>query len=130
MLRIPLIASVFILRCVAQSGAPSTFPHAYPGIPTTPFGPDWQKYFEVTGPLPNVTSPIARSFAGNVGVNRVDHPNATLFFWAFEKTNGTLTGSAADSDPWIIWLNGEDPSSVGLALISQQAGLALQACLD
>ncbi|KAF7361136.1 Carboxypeptidase [Mycena sanguinolenta] len=108
MLQIAL-ASILVLSCAAQSfltGPPSTFPHAYPGMPTTSFGPDWQKYFEVTGQLPNVTGPIARSFAGNVGVNRADHPNATLFFWAFEKANGTLTGSAADTDPWMIWLNG------------------------
>jgi hypothetical protein len=63
--------------------------------------------FEVTAALPNVTGPIARSFAGNVGVNRANHPNATLFFWAFEKANGTLTDSASDTDPWIIWLNGD-----------------------
>ncbi|KAJ7479829.1 alpha/beta-hydrolase [Mycena latifolia] len=125
MLQIALIvASVFIPRCVAQSSTvPSTFPHAYPGMPTTPFGPDWQHYFEVTGPLPNVTGPIARSFAGNVGVNRADHPNATLFFWAFEKANGTLTGSAADTDPWIIWLNGGPGSSSMIGLMTENGPL-------
>jgi carboxypeptidase D len=75
---------------------------AFPCILTTVRVPD----FEVTGQLPNVTGKIARSFAGNVGVNRADHPNATLFFWAFEKANGTLTGAAAETDPWMIWLNG------------------------
>ncbi|KAJ7479822.1 alpha/beta-hydrolase [Mycena latifolia] len=125
MLQIALVvASVFIPRCVAQSSTvPSSFPHAYPGMPTTPFGPDWQHYFEVTGPLPNVTGPIARSFAGNVGVNRADHPNATLFFWAFEKANGTLTGSAADTDPWIIWLNGGPGSSSMIGLMTENGPL-------
>ncbi|KAJ6555139.1 alpha/beta-hydrolase [Mycena vulgaris] len=119
MIPIVLFTSVFILECFAQlSNVPNTFPHAYPGMPTTAFGPDWQKYFEVTGPLPNVTKPLARSFAGNVGVNRAGHPNATLFFWAFEKTNGSLTGSSAD-DPWIIWLNGGPGASSLLGLMTE-----------
>lgn len=63
--------------------------------------------FEVTEPLvPNATTPLTRSYAGNVGVNRAGHPNATLFFWAFEKSNGSLTCNSS-TDPWIIWLNGE-----------------------
>ncbi|KAJ7243916.1 alpha/beta-hydrolase [Mycena haematopus] len=121
------LASVLLLSCAAQPpppfAPPSTFPHAYPGMPTTPFGPDWQKYFEVTSQLPNVTGPIARSFAGNVGVNRADHPNATLFFWAFEKANGTLTGSAADTDPWMIWLNGGPGSSSMIGLMTENGPL-------
>lgn len=37
-------------------------------------------------------------------MQRAGHPNDTLFFWAFEKENGSLT---TDSDePWAIWLNG------------------------
>ncbi|KAJ7479835.1 alpha/beta-hydrolase [Mycena latifolia] len=129
MLRIALVGGLlFILRCLASpvipsSTIPSSFPHAYPGMPTTPFGSDWQHYFEVTGPLPNVTGPIARSFAGNVGVNRADHPNATLFFWAFEKANGTLTGSAANTDPWIIWLNGGPGSSSMIGLMTENGPL-------
>ncbi|KAJ6602725.1 alpha/beta-hydrolase [Mycena vulgaris] len=126
MLQIALIfASLFVPRCVAQSEGPppSTFPHAYPGMPTTPFGPDWQHYFEVTAPLPNVTGTIARSFAGNVGVNRADHPNATLFFWAFEKANGTLTSSASETDPWIIWLNGGPGSSSMIGLMTENGPL-------
>ncbi|KAJ7320786.1 alpha/beta-hydrolase [Mycena albidolilacea] len=116
----------FALGCVAQVSSgppPSTFPHAYPGMPTTPFGPNWQHYFEVTGKLPNVTAPVARSFAGNVGVNRADHPNATLFFWAFEKANGTLTGSASDTDPWMIWLNGGPGSSSMIGLMTENGPL-------
>ncbi|KAJ7159990.1 alpha/beta-hydrolase [Mycena crocata] len=121
-----VLASVLLSVCYAQTSdgpPPSTFPHAYPGMPRTPFGPDWQHYFEVTGTLPNVTGPVARSFAGNVGVNRADHPNATLFFWAFEKANGTLTGSAADSDPWIIWLNGGPGSSSMIGMMTENGPL-------
>ncbi|KAJ6589260.1 alpha/beta-hydrolase [Mycena capillaripes] len=121
-----VFASLLFGGCVAQvssSGPPSTFPHAYPGMPKTAFGPDWQDYFEVTAPLPNVTGPIARSFAGNVGVNRADHPNATLFFWAFEKANGTLTSNASDTDPWIIWLNGGPGSSSMIGLMTENGPL-------
>ncbi|KAF7290334.1 Carboxypeptidase [Mycena chlorophos] len=99
--------------------APSSFPHAYPGMPTTGYGTNWQNYFEVTSPLPNVTKPLGvRSFAGNVGVNRDGHPNATLFFWAFEKTNGSLT-AANTTDPWIIWLNGGPGSSSMIGLMTE-----------
>ncbi|KAJ7143727.1 Alpha/Beta hydrolase protein [Mycena epipterygia] len=125
MISFVLFTSVFVLKSFAQfsNENPNTFPHAYPGMPTTAFGPDWQKYFEVTAPLPNVTHTIARSFAGNVGVNRANHPNATLFFWAFEKTNGSLTGSAADTDPWIIWLNGGPGASSLLGLMTENGPL-------
>ncbi|KAF7334471.1 Alpha/beta-hydrolase [Mycena venus] len=125
MLQIALVLG-FVFTSVAQQSSgppPSTFPHAYPGMPKTPFGPDWQQYFEVTAPLPNVTGPIARSFAGNVGVNRADHPNATLFFWAFEKANGTLTGSAKDTDPWMIWLNGGPGSSSMIGMMTENGPL-------
>ena len=61
--------------------------------------------FEVTGALPNVTFPITRSFAGNIPIDRPGHPNDTLFFWAYEKKNGTLT-DLESAEPWAIWLNG------------------------
>ena len=61
--------------------------------------------FEVTEPLPNVTFALTRSFAGNIPVNRNGHTNDTLFFWAFEKENGTLTANSS-TDPWLIWLQG------------------------
>lgn len=64
--------------------------------------------FLVKDSLPNVTFPVPRSFAGNVAVNRENHANDTLFFWAFETQNGSLTAAADErSDvPWAIWLNG------------------------
>ncbi|KAJ6452243.1 alpha/beta-hydrolase [Mycena sanguinolenta] len=90
--------------------------------PRRPSGPIGRTILK-TGQLPNVTGPIARSFAGNVGVNRADHPNATLFFWAFEKANGTLTGSAADTDPWMIWLNGGPGSSSMIGMMTENGPL-------
>ncbi|KAE9404117.1 alpha/beta-hydrolase [Gymnopus androsaceus JB14] len=100
-----------LLLCVSQvlsQGLPSTFPHNYTGIPKGGYSPEWQNYFEVTHPLPNVTEPIARSFAGNIGVNRAGHPNNTLWFWAFEKEEGSLTAPAGerDDEPWLVWLQG------------------------
>jgi hypothetical protein len=59
-------------------------------------------------PLPNVTFDLGQNWAGNVAVDRVGHPNNTLFFWAFEKENGSLTAKADErtKEPWGIWLNG------------------------
>ena len=75
--------------------------------------------FEVTQPLPNITFPLNRNFAGNIPVDRTGHPNNTLFFWGVEKTQGSLTspaGPLGDSPaPWGIWLNG---GHVFISLIS------------
>lgn len=64
--------------------------------------------FQVTDELPNITSTPRRNWAGNIAVDRAGHPNNTLFFWAFEHTNGSFTAAANESDdrPWCIWLNG------------------------
>lgn len=122
----PLVfgSSSLLVHAQVQNSAP----FAYPDMPTTPYGPEWQscvwfpnslpissdspcRYFpdyEVKDPLPNVTWTMPRSFAGSVSVNRENHPNNTLFFYAFEREDGSL--SAADGErtgePWIIWLNG------------------------
>ncbi|KAI0079340.1 alpha/beta-hydrolase [Panus rudis PR-1116 ss-1] len=115
------IASIALGFAAAQGvndpqRAGSSWPHDYPGKPSGDFSPEWQDYFEVKGPLPNVTFPISRSFAGNIGVNRPGHPNDTLFFWGFEKQNGSLT-NANNTAPWGIWLNGGPGSSSMLGLL-------------
>ncbi len=114
------------LRVHAQ--VQSTAPLAYPGMPTTPYGPDWQYCawyqrvcplvpthhaitspdYEVKDPLPNVTWSMPRSFAGSVSVNRENHPNNTLFFYAFEREDGSLSSADGErtGEPWVIWLNG------------------------
>jgi hypothetical protein len=58
--------------------------------------------------LPNITFSLPRNWAGNIPVNRANHPNDTLFFWAFEKEDGSLTRPANDQsdEPWGIWMNG------------------------
>ena len=63
--------------------------------------------FQVTQSLPNVTFDLSRNWAGNIPVNRPGHPNNTLFFWAFEKEDGSLTANAGDrsDEPWGIFLN-------------------------
>ncbi|KAH9913998.1 alpha/beta-hydrolase [Epithele typhae] len=101
------------LAAISRMDTPSSFPHDYPGKPSGDFSPAWQTYFEVTEPLPGVNFALPRSFAGNVDVDRAGHPNNTLFFWAFERENGSLTASAGDrgDEPWGIWLNGGPGSS-------------------
>ncbi|KAF9244678.1 alpha beta-hydrolase [Melanogaster broomeanus] len=99
----------------AQFGTPpSSWPQVYPGMPNSDYSPEWQAYFQVTENLPNVTWPLGRNWAGNIPVQRQGHPNDTLFFWAFETSNGSLT--AQSDEPWGIWLNGGPGSSslVGL----------------
>lgn len=65
-------------------------------------------YLVKEGSLPNATFDLNRNFAGTLTVNRTNHPNDTLFFWAFENSNGSLTQDVGvnDSAPWGIWLNG------------------------
>ncbi|KAF5361823.1 hypothetical protein D9756_002268 [Leucocoprinus leucothites] len=112
-----LLALVF-LSCspavLSQSDqAPSSFPHVYPGQPSGDFGPNWQNYFHVKDPLPNVTFHLERSFAGNLPVGRAGHPNNTLFFVGYEKSSGSLTSPPSNDhlEPWGIWLNGGPGSS-------------------
>ena len=126
------IASLVVLASgvAAQGSVPNSFPHDYPGIPSGEFGPEWQDcefvdvlplhlvsceiltgpidYLVKEGSLPNATFDLNRNFAGTLTVNRTNHPNDTLFFWAFENSNGSLTQDAGvnDSAPWGIWLNG------------------------
>ncbi|KAJ3548231.1 hypothetical protein NM688_g5321 [Phlebia brevispora] len=45
------------------------------------------------------------SYAGNINVNRHEYPNDTLFFWAFEKEDGSLTADNS-TEPWAVWLQG------------------------
>ncbi|KAH8115245.1 alpha/beta-hydrolase [Phellopilus nigrolimitatus] len=104
---------------------PSTFPHVYPGQPSGDLSPEWQNYFQVNDSLPNVTFPLTRSFAGSIPVNRADHPNDTLFFWAFEKENGSLTTDGS-TDPWVVWLQGGPGSSSMAGLVLENGPIRVQ----
>ncbi|KAJ7716754.1 Alpha/Beta hydrolase protein [Mycena metata] len=102
-----LLAAVSV---VLADTLPSSYPHVYSGQPTGDYSPAWQKYFQVTAPLPNITFSLPRSYAGNINVQRAGHPNNTLFFWALENSVGSLT-AAKSTKPWGIWLNGGPGSS-------------------
>ncbi|KAJ7307024.1 Alpha/Beta hydrolase protein [Mycena albidolilacea] len=109
-LRCVSFAVLAAVSLVLADSLPSSFPHAYPGKPTSDYSSAWQKYFQVTAPLPNVTFPLPRSYAGNIDVQRAGHPNNTLFFWALENKPGSLT-AVKSTEPWGIWLNGGPGSS-------------------
>lgn len=71
--------------------------------------------FKVTDKLQGVDFDLGNNFAGNIAVQRQGHPNDTLFFWAFEHQNGSLTASASNNNqPWAIWLQGGFVSCFGL----------------
>ncbi|KAF7308295.1 hypothetical protein HMN09_00677500 [Mycena chlorophos] len=109
-----LVLTLALSSVVLADTLPSSYPHVYPGQPVGDYSPAWQKYFEVTEPLTNITFPLPHSYAGNIGVQRAGHPNDTLFFWALEKQPGSLTapgGPAGSTEPWGIWLNGGPGSS-------------------
>lgn len=107
-----LLSSAVGLVCGQVS---SSWPHDYPGKPTGDFSPAWQEYFQITEPLPNVTFSTGRNWAGNIPVDRPGHPNDTLFFWAIEKEDGSLTATES-TEPWGIWLNGGPGSSTMLGM--------------
>ncbi|KAJ3761692.1 alpha/beta-hydrolase, partial [Lentinula raphanica] len=73
--------------------------------------------FEVAESLPNVTWNSPRSFAGSISTETPEMPNNTLFFWGFEKFNGSITMKNS-SDPWMIYLaGGPGYSSMASALL-------------
>ncbi|PSR78203.1 hypothetical protein PHLCEN_2v7535 [Hermanssonia centrifuga] len=59
-------------------------------------------------PLPGIDFDLGNNYAGNILVQRPNHRNDSLFFWGFEKEDGSLTAAAGerDTEPWAIWLQG------------------------
>jgi carboxypeptidase D len=122
------LLSLIPFSALAAPALPSSSPKDYPGLPSTPLGPQWQHYYEVTKPLPNVTfsSDSGRSFAGNIPVGRANHPNDTLFFWGMEKSKGSFTKEDS-TEPWGIWLNGGPGSSSMVGLLFENGPVKINA---
>jgi carboxypeptidase D len=115
-----------VLLSVQQPQPASSWPVEYDDQPSRPYSPAWQNCAQIlqifpsylyrcfseldfrVGSLLNVDWTVGRGFAGNVDVMREGHPNNTLYFWAWEKHEGSLTAPADPSnhEPWMIWLNG------------------------
>ncbi|PVF95684.1 alpha/beta-hydrolase [Serendipita vermifera] len=102
-----LIVLESIICAAASLGRRGEAPHSYPGIPTTPYGTEWQAYFKVDS-LPNITIPTPSLYAGSVSVNRTNSPNNSLFFMAVGLDADSLTAADGERNdtPWIIYLNG------------------------
>ncbi|KAI0738607.1 alpha/beta-hydrolase [Daedaleopsis nitida] len=115
-----LLLVTLIQGCLSTSlwSSSNPRPRDASALPAGPVSPDWQQYFQVKDPLPNVNWTLPRSFAGNLPVKRAEHPNNTLFFWSFEQENGSLTVAAGEraDKPWGIWLNGGPGTSSMLGL--------------
>ncbi|KIM79111.1 hypothetical protein PILCRDRAFT_823685 [Piloderma croceum F 1598] len=121
-----LFATLLSALSVSTAQIPlNSWPHNYTDIPSGAYSPKWQNYFEVKDPLPNVTVPLPRSFAGSISTNRPGHGNNSLFFWGFEKEHGSLTAAANErsNDPYLIWLNGGPGSSSMLGLFLENGPL-------
>ncbi|KZW00798.1 alpha/beta-hydrolase [Exidia glandulosa HHB12029] len=126
-----LVFATLAIHGLAQDSddLPSIWPHNYTGIPAGDYSPEWQDYFLVnTSTLPNVTFDLSRSFAGSVSTDTPGHPNNTLFFWAFEKEDGSLTRSVnvSSDDPWLIWLNGGPGTSSFIGLLYENGPIHIR----
>ncbi|KAG8779565.1 hypothetical protein FRC15_010063 [Serendipita sp. 397] len=117
-----VIATGFVATVRAQES-----PFAYPGMPTTPYGADWQAYYRVTTALPNVTFTLPGTYAGSISVDRSGHTNNSLFFVGFENSEGSLTASENErsNEPWMIWLNGGPGSSSMFGLFAEHGPMLL-----
>ncbi|KAF8172386.1 Alpha/Beta hydrolase protein [Mycena galopus ATCC 62051] len=122
----PLLSIILaaVLPCALATQNWSS-PARYPGKPTGGYSPEWQKYFEVTDPLENVTWPLPRNWAGSISTRTVGSDNNTAFFWGFEKTNGSLT-DANSTEPWMIFLaGGPGYSSIASMLLENIGPIAV-----
>ncbi|KAI0344379.1 alpha beta-hydrolase [Trametopsis cervina] len=121
-----LVVAVLSLRVGAKS-LPDSYPHIYPEIPSEDYSTKWQSYFAVNSSSLGLGFDVGNSYAGNINVQRENHPNNTLYFWGFESQNGSLTagpGELADR-PWAVWLQGGPGTSSLYGLLTENGPIQM-----
>ncbi|KAJ3548230.1 hypothetical protein NM688_g5322 [Phlebia brevispora] len=116
--------ALFALSNVRVAALSSSAPINYTGIPDGDYSTEWQQYFQVSNDDLGLNFSMGTSYAGNIKVDRDRHDNDTLFFWAFEKENGSLTANS--SDPWAVWLQGGPGTSSLYGLFTENGPMLVE----